>query len=108
MYDVREVEKNDLFKIVEETMDYILIRNNALQEQYKLSLQDWNGYEHIDSLRVPFKNKYGTSKIQEHKSFIPVYTKKSYEKWLKDNDEELQVAGYIENVFGGDCTIYII
>ena len=108
MYDVREIKKNDLFKIVENNSDIAIIKNNALQEQYKIYTREWNGYEYTDSLWIPFKNKYGTSKIQEHKSFVPVYTKESYERWLKDEEEELQVAGYCENVFGGNCTIYII
>ena len=42
MYDVREIKKNDLFKIVENNSDIAIIKNNALQEQYKISTREWS------------------------------------------------------------------
>lgn len=96
MMETREVEKNEIYRKMNEG-SFELLYNSYKKKIYRVNgeYNDVGGYTR--PVRVCWNNHWEESKNQKDKelNFLPVYTKSSYEKYLKDEDEELEIAGYI-------------
>lgn len=106
--ETREVEKNEIYREMSEG-SFELLYNSYEKKIFRINgeYNDVGGYTR--PVRVCWSNHWKESKNQEDKKldFLPVYTKSSYEKHLKDEDEELEIVGYTLTDYT-DWYIYVI